>query len=280
MEKDSGNGQEKGGLIMDKKALEGTGFTRLRALMERLRGEGGCPWDRAQNLSSLTPFIIEEAYEVVSAIDSGDTPDIKEELGDLLFQVIFSCRILEEEGKGDIDEVMEMSVEKMIRRHPHVFGETTCETPAEVLKRWEEIKETEKKKGPQGLLTQVPSAMPSLMRAHKISKKAAKAGFEFADIQGVMEKVHEELDEFHEAITQGDSDAMEEELGDLLFTLVNAGRFLEVSPEEALRKTIVKFMNRFHYVEKKAAEEGGMAELDIEAMNLLWEEAKVVEKKK
>lgn len=265
---------------MDKKALEGTAFTKLRALMERLRGKGGCPWDRAQNLSSLTPFIIEEAYEVVSAIDSGDETHIKEELGDLLFQVIFSCRILEEEGKGDIDEVMEMSLEKMIRRHPHVFGNTTCETPAEVLQRWEEIKETEKKKGPQGSLFDVPTAMPSLMRAHKITKKAAKAGFEWPDIEGAMGKVHEELGEFEEAIMKGDANAMEEELGDLLFTLANAGRFLEVSPEEALRKTIVKFMSRFHYVEKKAAQDKGMAGLGLEALNCLWEEAKAIERKK
>jgi len=260
--------------------VEGTGLTRLKALMERLRGEGGCPWDRAQNLTSLTPFIIEEAYEVVSAIDSGDVPHIKEELGDLLFQVIFSCRILEEEGKGNIEEVMDLSVEKMIRRHPHVFGDATAETPAEVIARWEEIKEGEKKQKPRGSLFEVPSAMPSLMRAHKISKKAAKAGFEWPDIKGVMEKVTEELGEFEEAIRNKDSRAMEEELGDLLFTLVNAGRFLEVSPEEALRKTIVKFVDRFHYVEKKAAQDHGIAGMGMDRLNQLWEEAKVEEKKK
>ncbi len=265
---------------MEINELEGTGFTRLRALMEKLRGEGGCPWDRAQTLHSLTPFIIEEAYEVVSAIDSGDKAHIKEELGDLLFQVIFSCRILEEEEKGDINEVMDICVKKMIRRHPHVFADTHCDTPAEVLERWEEIKATEKKKDPKGSLFEVPSAMPSLMRAHKISKKAAKAGFEWPHISGVMEKVREELGEFEEAIKSGDSHAMEEELGDLFFTLVNAGRFLEVSPEEALRKTIVKFVDRFHYVEKKAAQKGGISGLGMEVLNGLWDEAKEKEKKK
>jgi len=262
---------------------EKSAFTRLKALMERLRGEGGCPWDRTQTLKTLTPFIIEEAYEVVSAIDSDDIGHIKEELGDLLFQVIFSCRILEEEGKGDIEEVMDISVDKMIRRHPHVFEDAVCQTPAEVLTRWEEIKEGEKMtKGekPQGSLFEIPSAMPSLMRAHKVSKKAARAGFEWPHLDGVMEKVHEELGEFEEAVKSGDSRAMEEELGDLIFTLVNAGRFLELSPEEALRKTIVKFVDRFHFVEKKAAQRGGMGAMGIEALNRLWDEAKGIEKKK
>ncbi len=267
---------------MDSDGLKGSGLTRLKALMERLRGKDGCPWDREQTLCSLTPFIIEEAYEVVSAIDSGDVAHIKEELGDLLFQVVFSCRILEEEKKGDINEVMDQCVEKMIRRHPHVFGDTHCDTPAEVLERWEEIKAGEKNKAhrPEGSLFEVPSAMPSLMRAHKISKKAAKAGFEWPNISGVMEKVREELGEFEEAIKSCDSEAMEEELGDVLFTLVNAGRFLEVSPEDALRKTISKFIKRFHYVEKKAAQEGAMNTAGMEILNRLWEEAKAEERKK
>ena len=162
----------------DTTGLEGSGFSRLLSLMKRLRAEGGCPWDREQTLETLRPFIIEEAYEVVSAIDSGDLGQIKEELGDLLFQVVFASRILEEDGRGDIEEVAEICVEKMVRRHPHVFGEGSAETPDEVLKRWEEIKEGENKAaGPvAGTLHEVPAAMPSLMRAQKISKKAAKAG--------------------------------------------------------------------------------------------------------
>ncbi len=270
---------------MKKKGLEGRGFTRLRALMERLRSEGGCPWDREQTLQSLTPFIIEEAYEVVSAIDSGERPHIKEELGDLLFQVIFACRILEEREEGDIDEVMDQCVEKMIRRHPHVFGKAEASTPAEVLLRWEEIKEGEKKdeRGKtkiEGSLHEVPLAMPSLMRAHKISKKAAKAGFDWPGIEGVMEKVGEELEEFHEAVESKDSAAVEEELGDLLFILVNAARFLGVSPEEALRKTISKFVRRFHFVEKMAAKKGGISEAGMDELNRLWEEAKAIAEKK
>ncbi|MFQ5354381.1 MAG: nucleoside triphosphate pyrophosphohydrolase, partial [Thermodesulfobacteriota bacterium] len=219
---------------MSPKLLKGRGLTRLISLMERLRGEDGCPWDRAQTLESLRPFIIEEAYEVVSAIDRGEAPEIKDELGDLLFQVIFSCRLLEEQGQGDIFEVMEHSVEKMIRRHPHVFGEESAETPDDVLKRWAEIKKSEaKEKGGKtvhGRLHEVPEAMPSLMRAHKISSRAAKAGFTWPDIEGVMGKVNEELGELQEAIKEQDSAAVEEELGDLLFTVVNAARFLDVSP--------------------------------------------------
>ncbi len=250
--------------------------------MERLRGEGGCPWDRVQTLTSLTPFIIEEAYEVVSAIDSGDTTDIKDELGDLLFQVIFCCRLLEEKGEGDIFEVMEHSVEKMIRRHPHVFGDTSADTPEEVLKQWADIKKTEKKGKPasKGLLHDVPHAMPSLMRAEKITGKAAKAGFNWPDISGVMDKVNEELGELEEAIKANDTPAVEEELGDLLFTVVNAARFLEVSPEEALRKTVVKFTERFHYVEKKAAQKDGLSGCDLEELESFWDEAKALEKQK
>ncbi|MFQ5480632.1 MAG: nucleoside triphosphate pyrophosphohydrolase [Thermodesulfobacteriota bacterium] len=265
---------------MSPEKLKGEGLARLISLMERLRSEEGCPWDRAQTLRSLTPFIIEEAYEVVSAIDSGETADIKDELGDLLFQVIFSCRLLEEEGKGNIYEVMEHSVEKMIRRHPHVFSDKSAETPGEVLEQWAEIKKDEKKGKPaaEGLLHDVPHAMPSLMRAEKITKKAAKAGFTWPDIKGVMDKVNEELGELEEAILSKDSKAMEEELGDLLFTVVNAARFLEVSPEEALRKTVVKFTERFHYVEKEAAKEGGITRCDMAELESLWEKAKAVEK--
>ncbi len=261
--------------------LEGKGLSRLLSLMKRLRGEGGCPWDREQTLETLRPFIIEEAYEAVSAIDSGDLGHIKEELGDLLFQVVFACRILEEEGRGDMDEVAEICVEKMIRRHPHVFADGSAGTSAEVLERWEEIKEDEKKAaGPAaGSLHDVPASMPSLMRAHKISKKAAKAGFDWPGIEEVMGKVDEELGEFREAVDSRDKAAVEEELGDVLFTLVNAGRFLGVSPEEALRKTIVKFVRRFHYVEEMAGGEAGEKAADMAELERLWEEAKRMEKK-
>ncbi len=261
-------------------SLEGKGITRLINLMRRLRQEGGCPWDREQTLKTLRPFIIEEAYEVVSAIDAGRLEEIKEELGDLLFQVVFACRVLEEEAKGDIDEVAGICVEKMIRRHPHVFADGSASTPSEVLERWEEIKKEEKKgTKAHGILHEVPASMPSLMRAQKISKKAAKAGFDWPNIGGVMKKVEEELKEFRQAIDAEDMESAEEELGDLLFTIVNAGRFLGLSPEEALRKTILKFIDRFHYIEEMVAEMEGKERPGMETMEQLWEEAKRREKK-
>lgn len=252
---------------------------RLTKLMERLRGPGGCPWDREQSLESLTPFIIEEAYEVVSAIEAGGDESIKEELGDLLFQIIFACRIATERGAFGLDEVIDSTVEKMVRRHPHVFGDTRADTSKEVLKRWAEIKEEEKKgsadAGVGGHLAGVPLAMPALLRAHKISKKASRAGFDWKDVDHVLEKVSEEVGEFAEAVRAGNAADMEEELGDILFTLVNVARFLEVNPEEALRKTIGKFMQRFHKIEQALEEKGGdLGSTPAEELERLWNEAK------
>ncbi|GMR05052.1 MAG: nucleoside triphosphate pyrophosphohydrolase [Thermodesulfobacteriota bacterium] len=265
-------------MTKEKKPSSEAGFEALKRLMERLRADNGCPWDRAQTLGSLTPFIIEEAYEVVSAIDSGSTEDIREELGDLLFQVVFAARVAEEADEFDVEDVIKTLIEKMVRRHPHVFGDKKADTPEEVLVHWAEIKKGEHKGG--GVLSGVPEAMPALLRAHKISKKAAKAGFDWKDIEGVLDKVTEELSEFSEAIRSKDPSKVEEELGDLLFTIVNAARFLEVSPEEALRKTIGKFMRRFHHIEKSLSERGaGLSTATTEEMEGLWEEAKLREKK-
>lgn len=252
---------------------------RLTKLMERLRGPGGCPWDREQSLESLTPFIIEEAYEVVSAIEAGGDESIKEELGDLLFQIIFACRITTERGAFGLDEVIDSTVEKMVRRHPHVFGDTRADTATEVLKRWAEIKEEEKKgsadAGAGGHLSGVPRAMPALLRAHKISQKASRAGFDWKDVDHVLEKVFEEVGEFAEAVRAGNAADMEEELGDILFTLANVARFLEVNPEEALRKTIGKFMQRFHKIEQALEEKGGdLGSTPAEELERLWNEAK------
>ena len=271
------------------KKAEYRGLEGLVSLMERLRSEGGCPWDREQTLESLRPFIIEEAYEVVSAIDSGDLEGVKDELGDLLFQVVFACRVLEEGGHGGLEEVAGLCIEKMIRRHPHVFGTESADTPSEVLRRWEEIKEGERRPegegaagagGRQGSLHDLPPALPALMRAQKVSKRAARMGFDWPGIEDVLGKVREELEELEEAVEGGDRGAVEDELGDLLFTLVNAARFLELSPEEALRKTVSRFVQRFHYVEERAALRGGMEALDMEGLEALWEEAKEEERQK
>ncbi|MBI5809713.1 MAG: nucleoside triphosphate pyrophosphohydrolase [Deltaproteobacteria bacterium] len=257
---------------------------KLRALMERLRGPDGCPWDREQTLGSLAPFIIEEAYEVVSAIDSGAPEAVKEELGDLLFQIIFASRIAEEKGEFGIDTVIDSIVLKMVRRHPHVFGEGKAGSTEEVLKRWAEIKkEEDRAKGKErgGYLGGVPEALPALLRAHKISEKAAKTGFDWKDINHVFEKVTEEMEEFRKAAKSKDRKGMEEEIGDILFTIVNVARFIEVNPEDALRKTVGKFISRFHHIEKTMTRRGkDLSSATLEEMDSIWEEAKKNEKEK
>ncbi|MBI5587612.1 MAG: nucleoside triphosphate pyrophosphohydrolase [Deltaproteobacteria bacterium] len=250
---------------------------KLETLMERLRATDGCPWDREQTLGSLVPFIIEEAYEVVSAIDAKDTVEIKEELGDLLFQIIFCSRITEEAGAFGLADVIDTSYEKMVRRHPHVFGDSKADTPGEVLKRWAEIKKEEKKekKTEEGYLAGIPEVLPALLRAHKVSQKAAKAGFDWKSVNEVMDKLTEETDEFRKAVEEKDAAGMEEELGDMLFTMVNVGRFLEVNPEDALRKTIGKFITRFHHIENSLRAKGrDLSSTPIEEMERLWQEAK------
>ena len=263
------------------------GIEKLTALMERLRSPGGCPWDREQDLESLTPFIIEEAYEVVDAIESGDAGSVKDELGDLLFQIIFACRIVTEGGGFGLAEVIDNTVEKMIRRHPHVYGDTRADTAGEVLKNWEEIKGRERSAAGdasaasnRSALSDVPSSMPSLMRAAKISKRAAKTGFDWKNLDHVLEKVAEELGEFARAVRAGLAEETEEELGDILFTLVNVARFVEVNPEMALKKAIGKFIRRFHKVEHLIEAEGGdLGSTTTEELERLWDTAKLSEKK-
>jgi tetrapyrrole methylase family protein/MazG family protein len=246
----------------------------LVSIMERLRGPKGCPWDREQTTESLIPFVIEEAYEVAAAIDSRDPKSIKEELGDLLFQIIFLCQLAKERREFDISDVIESSCTKMVRRHPHVFGEKKAETSKEVLSQWAAIKEEEKKKE-EGYLSELPEAFPALMRAHRVTEKAAKIGFDWENVDQVLEKLNEELNEFRQALSARDAKSIEEELGDLIFALVNISRFVEVNPEEALRKTIGRFINRFHYIEKRLEEEGKeLSGTPLEEMERLWNEAK------
>ncbi|OGP12870.1 MAG: nucleoside triphosphate pyrophosphohydrolase [Deltaproteobacteria bacterium GWA2_54_12] len=257
-------------------------ITKLTTLMEKLRSPEGCPWDREQTMGSLTPFIIEEAYEVVSAIDSGDMEHIKEELGDLLFQVIFVSQLATEEGRFTLADVIEGSFEKMVHRHPHVFGESKADTPEAVLKQWAEIKKAEKKgkEKETGYLAGVPEVLPSLLRAHKISQKASKAGFDWKGVEEVLDKLDEETAEFKEAVRSKKAADMEEELGDMLFTMVNIGRFLQVNPEDALRKTIAKFITRFHHVERAVIQKGeDLSTTNMDEMERLWQEAKASEKK-
>jgi len=246
----------------------------LIKIMSALRGEKGCPWDREQTMESLKPFIVEEAYEVLEAIDEKDTEHVKEELGDLLFQIVFQCQIAKEKGDFDMADVIEKIGRKMIARHPHVFGDADYKTTAEVLVHWEAQKKREGKQR-ESLLEGVPKTLPSLLRAHRLQDRAARVGFDWDKVGDVMNKLDEEIGEFKEAMEKNNEDAIEEELGDVLFMLVNISRFIGVNPEDALRKTISKFISRFRYIEMAAADSGRtLSDMTLAEMDALWDEAK------
>ncbi len=255
-------------------------FDQLVGIMARLRGENGCPWDREQNHHTLKQYIIEEAYEVLDAIDSGDMPHLKEELGDLLLQVVFHSQLASERGDFTVDDAILGICEKLIRRHPHVFAESDAKTPQEVLNQWEAIKRNEKEGEPtKSVLHGVPRGMPALLRATRLQKKAKTVGFDWDTTDEAFAKVDEEYHEFREAIAKNDSEKMEEELGDLLFSLVNVARFIEVNPEEALAKTINKFTKRFTFLENEIKKSGRKMEtVSLEEMEKLWNKAKEEEK--
>jgi len=251
-------------------------FSQLINLMARLRGPAGCPWDREQTPESLKPFLIEECYEVIEALDEGSPDKVKEELGDLLHFIIFHARIAEEQGAFTIQDVAGTIVDKMTRRHPHVFGGEKVSTSGEVLANWEEIKKKEKAHQKRtSILDGVPQGMPALLRAHGIQKRAARVGFDWNELDEALPKLDEEIAEFKESLKTKDATAIEEELGDIFFTLVNISRFLEINPEDALRKTISKFIHRFRYIEENAAEAGrSLKDMTLDEMEKLWQEAK------
>lgn len=249
-------------------------FDRLVEIMASLRGKKGCPWDREQTHQSLKPFLIEETYEVLEAIDEDDPEKIKEELGDLLFQIIFHSRLAEEKGQFNIYDVIKGISEKMIARHPHVFGNEKYETSEAVLKQWEDRKKDEGKTR-ESILEGIPKELPSLLRAQKIQARVARVGFDWEKVEDVLKKLDEELDEFKEALNKQKQKEIEDELGDIFFVLVNISRFVGVNPEDALRKTISKFISRFRYIEMKASEMGrNLSDMTLSEMDNLWEEAK------
>jgi tetrapyrrole methylase family protein/MazG family protein len=249
-------------------------FEKLIAIMAALRGEKGCPWDKEQTRESLKPFLVEGTYEVLEAIDEGSPEKIREELGDLLFQIVFHCQLAKERGEFDMHDVVRSISEKMIDRHPHVFGGETYETSEEVLKQWEKRKR-EEGKNRESILEGIPRELPSLLRAHRIQARAARVGFDWKQVEDVVSKLDEELKEFREALEKKDQRQIEDELGDLFFVLVNISRFVGINPEDALRKTISKFISRFRYIEMKAAEAGkGLSGMSLEEMDALWDEAK------
>ncbi|HEX8961042.1 MAG TPA: nucleoside triphosphate pyrophosphohydrolase [Geobacteraceae bacterium] len=254
---------------------EKKGFDRLVEIMRRLRGPGGCPWDAEQSHESLKRYLIEEAYEVIEAIDTNNPELLKEELGDLLLQPVFHAAIAEESGTFTMDDVLEAINDKLVRRHPHVFGEQQVKTAAEQVANWERIKKGEKGEERRSALAGVPPHMPALMKAQKITEKAARVGFDWEHVDQVFAKVLEELHELEETMTTGDEARMEAELGDLLFAIVNLGRFLSLDPEQALGKTIARFTARFTYVEESLHAAGrSMKDATLEEMDHLWEEAK------
>jgi len=254
-------------------------FRRLTAIMEALRSENGCAWDRAQNAATLRPYVIEEAHEVVDAISDGDAERVCEELGDLLLQIVFHAQLGQEQGAFDIDDVCRCIGDKMIRRHPHVFGDEGPADQQQAHASWERIKAEERESPDREVsaLAGVPPALPALQRAHRIAQKASSVGFDWEDASGVLDKVREEIDELVEA-TEGNGD-VEHEYGDLLFALANLGRFLDVEPETALQDANARFVRRFSFVERGLSEEGRRPQdATLDEMEALWRRAKLLER--
>ena len=249
-------------------------FKELLNIMEKLRGEKGCPWDKEQTRESLKPYIVEEVYELLDAIEENDPEKIKEELGDLLFQIVFQSQIARENKEFDMSDIIDMIAKKMVSRHPHVFGNTTCSTSDEVVAQWEVQKKREGKLR-ESILEGVPETLPSLLRAHRLQKRAAGVGFDWERADDVFKKLDEELKEFKEALGTKNKDMIEDELGDIFFMLVNISRFIGVNPEDAHRKTISKFIHRFRYIEMTAAEQSRtLSDMTLDEMDKLWDEAK------
>ncbi len=255
---------------------------RLLAIMARLRDPAdGCPWDLAQSFATIAPYTVEEAYEVADAIERNDLGDLKEELGDLLLQVVFHARIAEEQGAFAFEDVALAINDKMIRRHPHVFGEESYATGEAQTAAWEAMKAQERagKGRDRSLLDDVPAGLPAMTRAVKLTKRAARVGFDWPEVSFVLEKLREEIGEMEAEIEAGDADALRGEIGDVLFVMANLARKLDIEPEDALRATNAKFARRFQFIEAALAERGRTAEQsDLAEMDALWDAAKVAER--
>ena len=294
----------------------GERFERAVAIMARLRAPGGCPWDREQTFDTIKPYTLEETYEVLEAIDNRDWDELTGELGDLLLQILFYSEMAQEQGTFSIDDVLDRLSTKLIDRHPHVFGDVQAETSSEVVRNWEAIKAEEKKKrlaagggksakdspSAGSVLGGVSSAMPALLEAHKLSSKAAHVGFDWPNVEGLFDKLHEETDELREELEEFPEPGprpnlrgvagsgqqqipdelrarLEEEVGDLFFVLVNIARYLSLDPESALKKTNRKFKRRFQWMEERLRESGRAPEqADIDELEGLWQQAKQLEK--
>lgn len=255
-------------------------FDELLKIMRILRGENGCPWDIEQTTESIKNDTLEEAYELVEAINNKDDDNLVEELGDLLLHVVFHSQIGEDEKRFTVDDVLKSIIDKMIRRHPHIFENEIATTQEEVLIQWDQIKKIEKnQQSHTAVLKSVPKAMPALVRATKVGKKAAKVGFDFENIDQIFEKLEEELQETIDAVKLGDIDHVQEEIGDLLFQITNLSRFFQLNPENALTNATEKFINRFEGIEELAmADSYDLSDLSLKQMDEYWDKVKLDEK--
>ncbi len=259
---------------MDKKS----NFEELVAVMKRLRAPEGCPWDREQTHDSLKPYMLEEAYEALEAIDLRDDDELCKELGDVLLQVVFHAQIADEEQRFSIDDVAGSIVEKLVRRHPHVFGDVQVKDAKNVLENWEEIKKQERRDAGQqqpSHLDGIPKSLPALMRAQRVQSRAARQGFDWPNAEGALDKVEEEFAELRQAQSDQSTEAIEDEFGDLLFSVVNTARFLQINPEDALRRSVDKFERRFRAIESELNKSNrSMRDTALSELDELWDEIK------
>lgn len=254
-------------------------FDELVALMTTLRGPNGCPWDRKQTLESLKPFIVEESYEVVDAIDKNDRAALAEELGDFLLQAVFVAEITRAEGSFDIGDAITAIYNKLVRRHPHVFGDVEAKDAEQVLVNWEKLKNEERKAEDKSVLAGVPQALPALLKASRLTEKAARVGFDWRRAEDVFAKIDEEVQELRDAIDGRNPQDIHDEIGDLLFSIANIARKLDVNAEEALQSANRKFKRRFESMERSVRGEGrNLDQLTLEQMDALWDEAKSAER--
>lgn len=255
-------------------------FEQLLTVMARLRGEGGCPWDREQTRQSLTPFLIEEAYEVLEAIETGSPPELMEELGDVLFQVVFHSQLAQERGEFTMTDLLAALIDKMVRRHPHVFGDATVTTASEALAQWEHLKQAERStEASPSLLDGIPRSLPALLRAHRVQSKASRVGFDWKKPEEAWEKVREEIDEVERSLQSVKRAEIEEEFGDLMFALVNVARLLGFDAEVCLHRATRKFQVRFAAMEAEVRREGkDLGRLSLEEMERRWQAGKARER--
>jgi len=254
----------------------GAEFNRLTGIMRKLLGPGGCPWDRQQTPDTVRAHLLEETYEVLAGLDERNPASVREELGDVLYQVVFLSALFEKDGAFDAAGVISGIADKLVRRHPWVFGDASVSSPDDAIRNWEKLKGDERQgKKKDSVLDGIPPELPALLKAHRLASKAARVGFDWPDADAVLRKLDEEMGEFREVVRAGDTRRVEDELGDILFTLANVARKLDIDPESALRRTNEKFVRRFKYVEKTLRAQGKAPETaTLDEMEALWQEAK------